>query len=70
MVDRMDSLGRRIAAARQQAGLRQQDLAEQLQVAHCTVWRWEQDQQDPHPRHRAALDRLLAESGAPPCDET
>lgn len=74
----MTSLGKRIAKARRDAGVRQQDLANTLQVSVKAVQRWELDENRPrHYRLRAiaeatgkSLFYFLTDDGEEPRDLT
>ncbi|NBW75156.1 MAG: helix-turn-helix domain-containing protein [Sphingomonadaceae bacterium] len=53
------TLGRRIAAVRQQRGLTLGQVADALGVSRPTVWAWEQDRARPAPRRLAPLAECL-----------
>lgn len=55
-------LGSTLRSARERANLSQEDLADRLGVAPRTVAAWESESPPhPWPRHRAALERFVAE---------
>lgn len=54
-------LGQRIRAARQKAGLTQQELGRRLEVSHVVVCHWERVDFRPSAWHLAQLDRIFGE---------
>ena len=56
---RMQTLGQRIRAAREEAGLTQEDVARSIGVSGQTPSRWERDSNVPYPRQLRALAELF-----------
>lgn len=51
--------GRNIAAARERAGLTQEEFAEKVGVSWPTVWRWENGRHGQRRPHRARIAEVL-----------
>jgi transcriptional regulator with XRE-family HTH domain len=55
----MKTLGEKIKEAREDAGLTQDGLAEQLHIDKNTVWRWEKNKRHPHYRKLQQIAHVL-----------
>lgn len=58
----MTTLGQRIRAAREEAGLTQEDVARAINVTAQTPSRWERDRNVPYPRQLRVLAELFGKS--------
>lgn len=53
-----DGIGRKIKAARERAGLTQEDLAERMEVSRQAVSKWENGSSEPSTANLLALAKL------------
>ena len=60
--DEQATLGDRIAAAREAAGLEQKDLARRLGVGQATIQRWEEDRAEPRANRISMISGMLGVS--------
>ena len=62
-IERLPTLGERIKAARERAGLNVSELQRRMGVAYTTVFKWEKNRSVPNRPH---LDKLSVILGVPP----